>query len=234
MKLICIILILVCFPIFVYGQKAEKRISITGTVMNGEQRPVEGATIYIDDKITSSSSDSYGFYKLVIKSGAKKIMASSEIFGDSTVEIDGRTKIDFMLIGHKNKLLLTSDSLTLKGKSNRKERNLTQRKQNSTVGSDTKSDNYFKYKDIFDMIRAELPGVQISGTSVIIQGASTFGGSNEALYILDGTPVNQISGIPPGDVKSIKLVKGPDAAFYGIRGGNGVVVITTRRGGDKR
>jgi TonB-dependent SusC/RagA subfamily outer membrane receptor len=236
MKLRSIIIVfLSCFSIFVYGQKVEKNISVTGMVINTDQKPVEGAAIYIDNKITRSLTDNKGFYKVRIKQGAKQIKVSSKIYGDSATEIKGRTKIDFTLIGKGKMLSSASDSLVFKGKLTLKERASNKRKQNSSTGSEAKSKNYFLYRDIFEMIQAENTGVQVIGTKVIIQGTATFGaGSNEALYIVDGTPVSQISYIPPGDVNSIKLIKGPEAAFYGIKGGNGVVVITTKRGGDKK
>lgn len=233
MKSGIIIIILVC-SVFIYGQKSEKEISVTGLVLNAQQTPVEGAAIYIDNNITRSLTNKKGFYKVGIKPGAKQIKVSSTIFGDSAVEINGRTKINFILIGKSKKLLSASDSIVLNGKSTRKGRDSNKRKQDSTRWSDDKPKNYFHYGSIFDMIRAEVTGVQIRGTTVVIEGATSFGGSNEALYILDGAPINEISSIPPGDVSSIKLVKGPEAAFYGIRGGNGVLVITTRRGGDKK
>jgi hypothetical protein len=228
-----IIIFLACSSIFVYGQKAEKEKSVTGHILNAEQKPIIGAAIYIDNKITRSFTDNKGFYKVGIKPEAKQIKVSSTVYGDSASEIKGRSKIDFVLTGNDKKLISASDSLVFNGKSTKKERNTTKRKQNSNRESDAIPKNYFYFSSIFDMIRAEVSGVSIKGTSVIIEGATTFGGSNEALYILDGTPVTDISTIPPGDVSSIKLIKGPEAAFYGIRGGNGVLVITTRRGGDK-
>lgn len=64
-------------------------------------------------------------------------------------------------------------------------------------------------------------------------------GSSEPLYILDGDPYQPgrgglLSGINPDDIESIKALKDPaDLALYGMRGGNGVIVITTRRAGGR-
>ena len=137
------IIIFVCAPIFVCGQEVNKNNSITGTVLNSEQKPIEGAAIFIDNKITRSLTDNKGFYEIKIKSGAKQIKVSSTIYGDSASEIAGRTKINFQLNGYGKKMPSTPDSTLLNGKSNKKERNLTKRKQNTTIESEAKSDNYF-------------------------------------------------------------------------------------------
>jgi TonB-dependent SusC/RagA subfamily outer membrane receptor len=72
---------------------------------------------------------------------------------------------------------------------------------------------------------------------VRVWGPSTFVGDNEPLYVVDGVPVHVTPGrgvdwLNPGDVASIRVLKDvSETAAYGVRGGNGVVLITTRRGG---
>jgi TonB-dependent SusC/RagA subfamily outer membrane receptor len=50
----------------------------------------------------------------------------------------------------------------------------------------------------------------------------------EALFVVNGTPVNSIDNIRPQEVKSIDVLKGPDASIYGSRGANGVILITLK------
>ena len=78
-----------------------------------------------------------------------------------------------------------------------------------------------------------LPGVQVIGGSVQIRGPSSFLGSNSPLYVVDGIPVDRsfLSSIPVTDVEFIDVLAGADAAIYGSRGGNGVILIYTRIGG---
>ena len=47
------------------------------------------------------------------------------------------------------------------------------------------------------------------------------------LILVDGVPVDDRSGINPGDVKSVEVLKDSSASIYGIRGANGVILITT-------
>jgi TonB-dependent SusC/RagA subfamily outer membrane receptor len=78
------------------------------------------------------------------------------------------------------------------------------------------------------MLRTQ-PGVLVSGRRVIIQGISTFYGNTEPLYVIDGMTVSNIDGIPPQQVKSIDVLKGPSASIYGSRGANGVIIITMKK-----
>ncbi|HYT83517.1 MAG TPA: TonB-dependent receptor plug domain-containing protein [Gemmatimonadales bacterium] len=74
------------------------------------------------------------------------------------------------------------------------------------------------------------------GISVRIRGRSSIYGDNEPLYVVDGMPVTTspgrgLSWLNPGDVQRIEILKDASAtALYGMRGANGVVLITTRHG----
>jgi TonB-dependent SusC/RagA subfamily outer membrane receptor len=89
-------------------------------------------------------------------------------------------------------------------------------------------------------LAAKVPGLYISHTAdgsiaIRIRGNSSITGSNEPLYVIDGTPVNagpggSLTGINPKDIASIEVLKDAIAtSFYGVRGANGVIVIKTKR-----
>ncbi|MCU0450550.1 MAG: TonB-dependent receptor plug domain-containing protein, partial [Bernardetiaceae bacterium] len=91
-----------------------------------------------------------------------------------------------------------------------------------------------------------------AGASINIRGKNSFTGTSQPLFVVDGVPVsnafrgggasgvdvaNRAVDINPDDIESISVLKGPAAAaLYGIQGGSGVVVITTKKGSrsDKR
>ena len=88
-------------------------------------------------------------------------------------------------------------------------------------------------------LQARVPGVMITRTpdgalSIRIRGATTINGSTEPLYVIDGLPINpgpggSLTGINPHDIASIEVVKdAAGMAFYGVRGGNGVIIIKTK------
>ena len=90
---------------------------------------------------------------------------------------------------------------------------------------DVKNSKYASYTNIYQMLSGEVPGVRVNGTSIIIQGASSFNSSTEPLFVVDGIPRESIDDIPPQMVKSIEVLKGTSASIYGTRGANGVILI---------
>lgn len=91
------------------------------------------------------------------------------------------------------------------------------------------------------VIEGRFPGVVVyqtpAGIAVRIRGVSSFYGSNEPLYVLDGIPIQAgpngiLSGINARDIAKIEVLKDPaNTSMYGMRGANGVIVITTKRPG---
>ena len=72
-----------------------------------------------------------------------------------------------------------------------------------------------------------------AGKSLLIRGVST-NGDNSPLYVVDGLQVNGIDNINPEDIESVDVLKdAASSAIYGARAANGVVIITTKKGGDK-
>lgn len=89
-----------------------------------------------------------------------------------------------------------------------------------------------------------------SSTSVVIRGATSLSSDNQPLFVIDGVPVsnslnnignmgdrnqvdygNPISDLSPDDIEDMTVLKGPSAAaLYGSRAGNGVILITTKKG----
>ena len=63
------------------------------------------------------------------------------------------------------------------------------------------------------MIREEVPGVMVSGSSIIVQQQNSFYGSSQPLFLVDGVRVSSISNINPVEVKSIVLLKGSQTAI---------------------
>lgn len=71
--------------------------------------------------------------------------------------------------------------------------------------------------------------------SLLIRGINSINASTEPLYIVDGMTYNSpLNMLNPSDIESVKVLKDPsETSIYGIRGGNGVVVIKTKKGGAK-
>lgn len=91
-------------------------------------------------------------------------------------------------------------------------------------------------------LMARVPGVWITrtadgGIAVRLRRSATMSGQSDPLYIVDGFaydpgPGGSLSSINPYEIESIRVLKNAaDTAMYGVRGANGVIVITTKRAG---
>ena len=90
-----------------------------------------------------------------------------------------------------------------------------------------------------ELFQGRFPGVRVisvpgQGIAVRIRGATSVSGSNEPLYVVDGFPLaantDGLIAINPGDIAKIEVLKDAGSiAEYGVRGANGVVVISTKK-----
>jgi TonB-dependent SusC/RagA subfamily outer membrane receptor len=212
------------------AQKNNKKITITGTVLDVEKGPMSNAIIMIDEKNTDVITDADGNYKIKVKPDAATIGVFT--FGSGTFEdsIKGRTVINFNFGVAGKKQFTTTDAITVgeagvnTGYSHVKKKNTTT-EITSIDGTDKKYDSY---SSIYEMIQREVSGVQVKGHNIIVQGAQDMFGSVPPLFVVDGTYVDDISSVSPSSVKSIEVLKGTSAAIYGSRGYGGVIVIKTK------
>jgi TonB-dependent SusC/RagA subfamily outer membrane receptor len=110
---------------------------------------------------------------------------------------------------------------------------VSKRSMTGTVNKiDGTNPKYASYRNIYDMIRGEVAGVQVMGNSIRIQGVGSLNLSTEPLYVVDGMVVSSIAEIQPYNVKSIEILKGSSASIYGSRGANGVILIKLIGSGD--
>jgi TonB-dependent SusC/RagA subfamily outer membrane receptor len=221
-----LLLITVCLWSFAYAhadaKNSDKLITISGKVLNAENKPVAGAVLYVDDLKTNTSTKNNGTYKIKVSSSAINIEVRSPEYGTSKKAINGQTSIDFVLSG-SNEQVLKSENTKIE-----KIAKDTIKKSSKTRGTKMNT-----YNDIYQMIRAEVTGVVVSGRSVQIQQGHSFYGSSTPLFVINGVIVNSIDDVNPRDVKSIRILKGSEAAIYGINGTNGVISITLKNGSEK-
>lgn len=94
------------------------------------------------------------------------------------------------------------------------------------------NNDFCNYTNVFDIVRGKFPGVQVKSTSmgqgIFVRGDKSMTGDNQAIYVVDGVRVNDISFINPCEMVSIDILKDGGAALYGAQAANGVVVIETK------
>ena len=99
-----------------------------------------------------------------------------------------------------------------------------------SVGS-VKSRENEVYNDMYEYLRGRVAGVFVdTDGSIKIRGINSMNASTQPLILLDGMEINDLSLVNPSDVYSVDVLKDSSAAIYGIKGANGVILITTKLG----
>jgi TonB-dependent SusC/RagA subfamily outer membrane receptor len=226
-RIILLITLLISLVPEVSAQKAPKKITISGTVTDFNQKPVSGAMIIIDNKKTDYVTDMKGFYKIKVKPEASLLTVFSMSNGILDENINGRTEINFNYKiknqGQQVGQVSEAGGETVNvGYGSQKKAEMT-----TTVGKiDGQNSKYASYTNIYNMISGEVPGVKVSGKSIVIQGPQSINLSSDPLFVVDGMVVSSIDDIRPQQVSSIEILKGSAASIYGSRGTNGVILIS--------
>jgi TonB-dependent SusC/RagA subfamily outer membrane receptor len=96
------------------------------------------------------------------------------------------------------------------------------------------NNEYCNFNNIYELLKGKFPGVQVDGTTgtyrVFVRGTQSINSSNEVLFIVDGSPSGNVSGLHPCNIKSISVIKDGMTSMYGARGANGVILVETKRG----
>ncbi len=113
------------------------------------------------------------------------------------------------------------------------------KRSNTSAVSVLDMEGSYAFPDIRSYIESKVSGITFSDKGeAIIRGGGSFSDGMEALVVLDGIAMDSFamanSTISPVEVASISVLKdAASTAVYGVRGANGVILITTKRGGDK-
>ena len=86
--------------------------------------------------------------------------------------------------------------------------------------------------DVLEALQGLVPGLTITNGKAIIRGLATINGSSDPLFLVDGVEVESLSFVNVYVVDKVEVLK--DANMYGVKGANGAILVTTKRGGSKR
>jgi TonB-dependent SusC/RagA subfamily outer membrane receptor len=221
-----LLIIVVCLSQFAPAQSDEKKpgklITVTGKVLNTDKEPVAGAVLYIDNVKTNNVTKNNGSYKIKVSPSAIDIEVRSPGYENSVAEIKGQTTINFVLAGTDFRVQKPDDV-----------KNAARLQDTVKKSSGARGKKMNTYNDIYQMIRAEVSGVVVSGKSIQIEQGHSFFGSSTPLFVINGVIVQSIDNVNPRDVKSIRVLKGSEASIYGVNGTNGVISITLKNGTEK-
>lgn len=91
------------------------------------------------------------------------------------------------------------------------------------------------YTNIAEYLRGRVAGLEVNPNGTIqIRGYNSINSPTEALVLVDNIPCSDINTINPMDIQSVEVLKDGSTAIYGVRGANGVVLITTKGAFEKK
>jgi TonB-dependent SusC/RagA subfamily outer membrane receptor len=216
------------------GQKANNKNIVSGYVTDVNNQPVARALILLDRQQTSVVTNKKGFYKIRITPDTRMIGAYSDQKGSAEAPVEGGQEVNIILYGPYAiqgfiPAIPEEEEMVNIGYGKVKKKDLT----SPTGQIDGREHKYDSYTNIYDMIRGEVPGVQVVGTQILIRGMSSINSSNDPLLVVDGMAVSSIDNISPREVKSISVLKGSDASIYGTRAAGGVILIDLKGASDR-
>ena len=92
-----------------------------------------------------------------------------------------------------------------------------------------KENEVVTYNNIYDYLQGRVAGVQVTPDKrILIRGINSINSSTDPLILVDGTEMSDISSLNPNDIESVSVLKDASSSIYGVRGGNGVILITTK------
>ncbi|WP_273275672.1 SusC/RagA family TonB-linked outer membrane protein [Maribacter polysiphoniae] len=232
--------------LFIQGAIAQ---TISGTVTDNYGTPVPSVNVIEKGTTNGTSTDFDGNYTINVSSTSGTLVFSSLGFVAKEVAIGGKTSINISLVEDVEQL----GEVVVTALGIKKEAKAIGYAATEVGGEELAT---VKVTNAINSLQGKVAGVNITSNStgaagssrVVIRGNNTLTGNNQPLYIIDGIPIGNdnngaagmwggsdggdgISSINPDDIESVRVLKGGAAtALYGSRGGNGVILITTKGG----
>ena len=219
---------------------------VTGTITDSKTRePLIGVSIVVEGTTQGALTDTKGQFSIQVPGPASKLVFSFIGYESQKIEVGAKVLIDVALVP----VTVSLEEVVVIGYGTQKKRDVT----GSIASVSSKQLEKTKVSSIDQSIQGMASGVLVTQSNgnpgappaVQIRGASRFG-SNEPLYVVDGVIIqgnlerypqqpgggyNPLAGINPDDIASIEVLKDAGAAaIYGARAGNGVIIVTTKKG----
>ncbi|MDR0961647.1 MAG: TonB-dependent receptor [Mediterranea sp.] len=222
---LCLLLLLL---LGVGGLHAQT-LRLSGTVTDEKGEGLIGATVVVKGLDTGVSTDIDGNYSLEVSSTATLIFSYIG-YNSREEDVNGRTRINVQL----SEAMTGLDEVIVVGYGVQKKSSVTgaiaqvkaEDMENRTITRPEQA------------LQGKAAGVQVIQTSgapgsspqVRVRGYSS-NSSSSPLFVVDGVRMSNIGGIDPNDIASMEVLKdAASAAIYGAEAGNGVVLISTKRG----
>lgn len=250
------LLVTIVLLLTLLGSVLAQTRTITGKVTSAEDNEsLPGVNVVVTDLTIGTITGINGEYSIEVPPEARSLEFSYVGYESQTIPIGSQSVIDVSLV--VSSVALEEVVVTALG-IQRETKALGYAQQE--LQEDQLSGN--RELNLLNLLTAKVAGVRVSKTSsgtggsqaITIRGTKSLLGNNQPLFVVDGVPITNIghsetgSGvwddidlgdgmgdINPEDVESMSVLKGPNAtALYGARGSNGVILITTKSGRQRK
>ena len=216
---------LLCVGAFAQDRRVTGRITD-----NNDNTALPGANVVVKGTQTGVVTDANGQFSLNVATGRDVLTISAIGYSSQDVTIGTRTTVDVALMPD----IKTLNEVVVTGYGAQAKRDIT----GAVATVDTKQLLSVPSTNVGQALQGRVAGVQVGnenapggGVMVRIRGFGTIN-DNSPLYVIDGVPTKgNLNTLNLNDVESMQILKDASAAsIYGSRAGNGVVIITTKKG----
>lgn len=200
---------------------------IKGTVVSENKEPLPGVSVQVESTSTGTVTNIDGQYTISAKKGDKLVFSFIGMT-TQTIPVDSRTTLNVTL---KEEAFALDEAVVI-GYGSAKKRDLT-----GSIETVKAADIATKpATNPLASIQGKIAGVQIVNTGragqdpeIRIRGTNSINGYTP-LYVVDGLFTDNINYLNPADIESMEILKDPSSlAIFGVRGANGVIIISTKR-----
>ncbi len=204
--------------------------TINGVVRDAQGNPVPFASVTIKGTTTGASADADGRYSIQARTGDVLVVTAVGL-RDQEFTVGSGNTLDIALTSAQADELATVEVVAGAYSTTRTARSVS---YNAQTISDEKL-NTIRQTNLNSALAGKVSGMQFRGQSTVALGRTgdmrLRGMDGGVIYVVDGTILPNSDGINPDDIENITVLQGPAAsAQFGPQGGNGAIVITTKKG----
>ncbi|WP_165932726.1 SusC/RagA family TonB-linked outer membrane protein [Flavobacterium cellulosilyticum] len=214
------------------SERISQQVNVKGNITDESGLPLIGVNIHVLGTNKGIQSDLDGNYEFVNVDSNAILEFSYSGYLSQKIALDGKTNLNVVLKISQTKL----DEVVIVGYSTQKKKDLTGAISTVNIDDLSKSVSPFASQSLQGLVSGvrvtSNTGAPGEGAQIRIRGVGSLSGNNAPLYIVDGIPTNNgMDNISSSDIESISVLKdAASTAIYGSRAGNGVVLITTKKG----
>lgn len=221
------LMIFLCCALFVRGQD----LTVTGKVTDESNETLPGVSIKIKGSTGGTQTNAAGVYSLNVSSAEAVLVFSYLGYASQEIQVNGRTTINVTLKEDKTSL----EEVVVIGYGTQKITKVSG--AISTVkGADIEKLNPVRAEDAVQGrasgVTVISPGSPGAKPTFLVRGIPSYSG-NDPVVVVDGSiqTLDDLNSINAADIESISILKdAATTAIYGIKGGNGVIIVTTKGG----